>query len=139
VVSGILFMRLLLNILWFIFGGWLSGLLWLLGGAVLALTIVGLPYTAAAWRIAGFAFWPFGKEIVSREIITGSHDLGTGPLGFVLNVIWFIFAGWYIALSHVVAAFFEAITIIGLPFAFKDLQLAQIAFAPVGKIVVEKR
>jgi uncharacterized membrane protein YccF (DUF307 family) len=132
-------MRLLLNILWFIFGGWLSGLLWLLGGAVLALTIVGLPYTAAAWRIAGFAFWPFGKEIVSREIITGSHDLGTGPLGFVLNVIWFIFAGWYIALSHVVAAFFEAITIIGLPFAFKDLQLAQIAFAPVGKIVVEKR
>ncbi|MFZ4607702.1 MAG: YccF domain-containing protein [Caulobacter sp.] len=132
-------MRLLLNILWFIFGGWLSGLLWLLGGAVLALTIVGLPYTAAAWRIAGFAFWPFGKEIVSRDIVTGQHDLGTGPLGFVLNVIWFIFAGWYIALSHVVAAFFEAITIIGLPFAFKDLQLAQIAFAPVGKIVVEKR
>ena len=132
-------MRLLLNILWFIFGGWLSGVLWLLGGAVLALTIVGLPYTAAAWRIAGFAFWPFGKEIVSREIVTGQPDLGTGPLGFVLNVIWFLFAGWYIALSHVVAAFFEAITIIGLPFAFKDLQLAQIAFAPVGKIVVEKR
>lgn len=132
-------MRLLLNILWFIFGGWLSGLLWLLGGLVLALTIVGLPYTAAAWRIAGFAFWPFGKEIVSREIVTGEHDIGTGPLGFVLNVIWFLFAGWYIALSHVVAAFFEAITIIGLPFAFKDLQLAQIAFAPVGKIVVEKR
>jgi uncharacterized membrane protein YccF (DUF307 family) len=132
-------MRLLLNILWFIFGGWLSGLLWLLGGLILALTIVGLPYTAAAWRIAGFAFWPFGKEIVSREIITGEHDIGTGPIGFLLNIIWFVFAGWYIALSHVVAAFFEAITIIGLPFAFKDLQLAQIAFAPVGKIVVEKR
>lgn len=132
-------MRLLLNILWFIFGGFVSGMLWLLGGAVLALTIVGLPYTAAAWRIAGFAFWPFGKEIVSREIVTGSHDLGTGPLGFLLNVIWFLFAGWYIALSHVVAAFLEGITIIGLPFAFKDLQLAQIAFAPVGKIVVEKR
>jgi uncharacterized membrane protein YccF (DUF307 family) len=132
-------MRLLLNILWFIFGGWLSGLLWLLGGLILALTIVGLPYTAAAWRIAGFAFWPFGKEIVSREIITGEHDIGTGPIGLVLNVIWFLFAGWYIALSHVVTAFFEAITIIGLPFAFKDLQLAQIAFAPIGKIVVEKR
>ena len=132
-------MRLLLNILWFIFGGWLSGLLWLLGGLILALTIVGLPYTAAAWRIAGFAFLPFGKEIVSREIITGEHDIGTGPLGVVLNVIWFVFAGWYIALSHLVAAFFEAVTIIGLPFAFKDLQLAQIAFAPIGKIVVEKR
>ena len=132
-------MRLLLNILWFIFGGWLSGLLWLIGGLVLAVTIVGLPYSFAAWRIAGFAFWPFGKEIVSREIVTGKSDLGTGPLGFVLNVIWFIFAGWYIALSHLVVAFFEAITIIGLPFAFKDLQLAQIAFAPVGKMVVEKR
>lgn len=132
-------MRLLLNILWFIFGGWLSGLLWLLGGLILALTIVGLPYTGAAWRIAGFAFWPFGKEIVSREIVTGEHDIGTGPIGFLLNIIWFVFAGWYIALSHVVAAFFEAVTIIGLPFAFKDLQLAQIAFAPIGKVVVEKR
>ena len=132
-------MRLLLNILWFIFGGFVSGMLWLLGGLVLAVTIVGLPYTAAAWRIAGFAFWPFGKEIVSRDIITGEHDLGTGPLGFVLNVIWFLFAGWYIALSHIVAAVFEAITIIGLPFAFKDLQLAGIAMAPIGKIVVEKR
>ena len=132
-------MRLLLNILWFIFGGWLSGLLWLIGGLVLAVTIVGLPYSFAAWRIAGFAFWPFGKEIVSREIVTGEHDIGTGPVGFLLNIIWFVFAGWYIALSHVVAAFFEAVTIIGLPFAFKDLQLAQIAFAPVGKIVVEKR
>ncbi|MFA7263726.1 MAG: YccF domain-containing protein [Caulobacter sp.] len=132
-------MRLLLNILWFIFGGFVSGMLWLLGGLVLAVTIVGLPYTAAAWRIAGFAFWPFGKEIASREIVTGEHDLGAGPLGFVLNVIWFLFAGWYIALSHIVAAFFEAITIIGLPFAFKDLQLAGIAMAPIGKIVVEKR
>ena len=132
-------MRLLLNILWFIFGGWLSGLLWLLGGLILALTIVGLPYSFAAWRIAGFAFWPFGKEIVSREIITGEHDIGTGPIGFVLNVIWFVFAGWYIALSHILIAIPEAVSIIGLPFAFKDLQLAQIAFAPVGKMVVEKR
>jgi len=114
-------------------------LLWLFGGLVLAVTIVGLPYTMAAWRIAGFAFWPFGKEIVSREIVTGEHDLGTGPLGFLLNVIWFLFAGWYIALSHIVAAVLEAVTIIGLPFAFKDLQLAGIAMAPVGKIVVEKR
>jgi len=54
-------------------------------------------------------------------------------------VIWFLFAGWYIALSHIVAAVLEAVTIIGLPFAFKDLQLAGIAMAPVGKIVVEKR
>jgi len=131
--------RLILNILWFILGGWLSGLLWLLGGLVLAITIVGLPYTGAAWRIAGFAFWPFGKEIVSREIVTGKSDIGTGPLGFVLNIVWFLLGGWYIALSHLVAAFFEAITIIGIPFAIKDLQLAGIALAPIGRVVVEKR
>jgi uncharacterized membrane protein YccF (DUF307 family) len=130
--------RLILNILWFILGGWLSGLLWLLGGLVLAITIVGLPYTGAAWRIAGFAFWPFGKEIVSREIVTGKSDIGTGPLGFVLNIVWFLLGGWYIALSHLVAAFFEAITIIGIPFAIKDLQLAGIALAPIGKTVVVK-
>ena len=131
--------RLILNILWFILGGWISGLLWLLGGLLLAVTIVGLPYTGAAWRIAGFALWPFGKEIVSREILSGQSDIGTGPLGFVLNVIWFLLGGWYIALSHLLIAIAEAITIIGIPFAIKDLQLAFIALAPIGKVVVEKR
>lgn len=129
--------RLILNILWFILGGWLSGLLWLLGGAILALTIVGLPYSMAAWRIAGFSFWPFGKEVVSRESL-GMSDAGTGGLGVVLNVIWFVFAGWYIALSHLLIAVAEFVSIIGIPFALKDLQLAMLALAPVGKTVVEK-
>jgi uncharacterized membrane protein YccF (DUF307 family) len=131
--------RLLLNILWFVMGGWISGLLWLLGGAVLAVTIVGLPYTGAAWRIAGFAFWPFGKEIVPRDMVTGQGDLGTGPLGCVLNVIWFLLGGWYIALSHLIIAVAEAVTIIGIPFAIKDFQLAVVALAPIGRVVVVKR
>ena len=131
-------MALLLNILWFILGGWLSGLLWLFGGLVLAVTIVGLPYTAAAWRIAGFAAWPFGREIVSREDL-GQSDLGTGPLGLVLNILWFVLAGWYLALSHLLIAAAEAVTIIGIPFAFKDLQLAMFALAPIGRTVVDKR
>jgi uncharacterized membrane protein YccF (DUF307 family) len=131
--------RLLLNILWFIFGGFISGCLWLLGGALLALTVVGLPYAGAAWRIAGFAFWPFGKEIVPRELVTGREDLGTGGLGVVLNVIWFLLGGWYIALSHLVAAAVEAVTIIGIPFAIKDLQLAIVAIAPIGRTVVDRR
>jgi uncharacterized membrane protein YccF (DUF307 family) len=131
--------RLILNILWFVMGGWIAGLLWILGGALLAITIVGLPYTGAAWRIAGFAFWPFGKEIVSREVVTGRSDIGTGPLGFVLNIIWFVLGGWYIALSHLLIAFAEAITIIGIPFAIKDFQLALIALAPIGREVVVVR
>lgn len=131
--------RLLLNILWFVMGGWISGLLWLLGGLLLAITVVGLPYTGAAWRIAGFAFWPFGKEIVPREIVTGQGDLGTGGVGCVLNVIWFVLGGWYIALSHLMIAVAEAVTIIGIPFAIKDLQLAVVALAPIGRTVVVKR
>ncbi|MDG2531926.1 YccF domain-containing protein [Caulobacter zeae] len=130
--------RFILNLLWFFLGGWLSGLLWLLGGLLLAITIVGLPYAGAAWRIAGFAFWPFGKEIVSREIVTGRSDIGTGPLGFLLNLIWFVLGGWYIALSHLLIAVAEAISIIGIPFAIKDLQLAYIALAPIGRTVVRR-
>jgi uncharacterized membrane protein YccF (DUF307 family) len=124
--------RLILNILWFIWGGWLSGLLWGLAGVIMAITVIGLPWTPACFRIAGFCFWPFGKAIVDRP----PGDLGTGAGGCLLNVVWFVLAGWYIALSHLIIAFTEAITIIGLPFASKDLQLAQLALAPVGKDVV---
>ena len=130
--------RLLLNILWFILGGWLSGLLWLLGGAALALTVVGLPWAFAAWRIASYSFWPFGREIVWRDAATGREDLGTGGVGVVLNVLWFVFAGWYLALAHLIIAVIEAISIIGIPFALKDLELAKLALAPVGRTIRDK-
>lgn len=131
--------RFILNVLWFIFGGLLTGLGWLLAGVLLAITVVGLPYAGAAFRIAGFAFWPFGKEIVRRDLVTGREDIGTGPLGVVLNVVWFILAGWWLALGHLAVAFAEAITIIGIPFAIKDFQLALIALAPIGREVVVVR
>ncbi|NQE60507.1 YccF domain-containing protein [Caulobacter sp. RHG1] len=126
--------RFVLNVLWFIWGGFFLGLGWLLAGVILAITVVGLPYAGAAFRIAGFSFWPFGKEIVRREA-----GLATGPLGVVLNVIWFILAGWWLALGHLLVAVTEAISIIGIPFAIKDLQLAQIALAPIGRDVVRVR
>lgn len=130
--------RLVLNILWFIAGGWAAGLLWLLGGVLLAITIIGLPYTGACFRIAGFVFWPYGKDIVDRSVL-GQGDLGTGPVGCVLNVLWFVLGGWYIALAHLLLAVAEFISIIGIPFALKDLQLAGIALAPIGKAVVPVR
>lgn len=126
--------RFVLNVLWFIWGGFFLGLGWLLAGVLLAITIVGLPYAGAAFRIAGFSFWPFGKEIVRREA-----GLASGPLGVVLNVIWFVLAGWWLALGHLIVAVTEAISIIGIPFAIKDLQLAQIALAPIGRDVVRVR
>jgi uncharacterized membrane protein YccF (DUF307 family) len=127
--------RFLLNVLWFILGGWISGLLWLLGGALLAITVVGLPWAFSAWRIASYSFWPFGREVVWRDAAAGREDLGTGCLGVGMNVIWFVLAGWYIALAHLLIAVAEFVTIIGIPFALKDLELAKLALAPVGRTI----
>jgi uncharacterized membrane protein YccF (DUF307 family) len=128
-------MRLILNCLWFILGGWISGSLWILAGLLLAITIVGLPWASAAFRIAGFSYWPFGRQVMPRSGFGGT-DLGTGPLGAILNVIWFIFAGWYLALHHILLGLALCITIIGIPFGLQHLKLAVISLAPVGKTVV---
>jgi uncharacterized membrane protein YccF (DUF307 family) len=129
-------MSLLLNVLWFIFGGFASGLAWMLGAFILAITIVGLPWAAAAFRIGLFSFAPFGGEVVNRRVLNPYGDLGTGCLGAILNVLWFFAAGWYIALAHVVLGALLCVTIIGIPFGLQHFKLAQIALAPVGKTVV---
>ncbi len=131
-------MALILNLLWLLCGGFFAGIAWAFGGCILACTIVGLPWAFSAWRIAGFVFWPFGRQIVDRAAYTGEDNPVTGCLGVLLNIVWFLAAGWYIALIHVISAAFEAVTIIGIPFAYKDIQLAQLALAPVGKMVVDK-
>ncbi len=129
-------MTLVLNILWFIFGGFISGAAWLLAGALLALTVVGLPWTMAAWRIAIFSFAPFGRHVVPRRTLTGRGDLGDGPVGFAMNVIRVVLAGWWLALHHVVLAIGLFVSIIGIPFGLQHLKLALISFAPVGQDVV---
>jgi uncharacterized membrane protein YccF (DUF307 family) len=131
-------MTLILNILWFVLGGWASGLAWLVAAVLLAVTIVGLPWAQAAIRIGIFTFFPFGKEVVSRAAVTGRDDLGTGALGLILNVIWFILGGWYLALMHIVAGVLLCLTIIGIPFGIQHFKLAAIALAPIGKEVIEK-
>ncbi|WP_297692351.1 YccF domain-containing protein [Phenylobacterium sp.] len=121
-------MRLLLNILWFILGGWISGTAWILAGVLLAITVVGLPWTPAAFRMAGFSYWPFGRIVIDRD---------EGPASCLLNVLWLLLAGWWLALHHLVLAFGLAITIIGIPFAWQHVKLAGLALMPVGKAVVE--
>ena len=121
-------MRLILNILWFIFGGWIAGTAWVLAGVLLAITIIGLPWTPAAFRIAGFAYWPFGKVVVERDI---------GPTSLLLNIVWLLVAGWWLALHHIVLAVALAVTIIGIPFAWQHVKLAGLALMPVGKGVIE--
>ncbi len=130
-------MRLILNILWFILGGWISGSLWILAGVLLAITVVGLPWSMAAFRIAGFSYWPFGRQVVSRAELNRRGDLGTGPVGLLLNILWFILGGWYLAIHHIVLGVGLCVTIIGIPFGLQHLKLAIISLAPVGKAVVE--
>ena len=130
-------MRLLLNILWFIFGGFIAWLAWMLGAVLLTITIIGLPWAGAAWRIGGFSLAPFGRQVVDRRLVTGRDDLGTGTGGLVLNIIWFLLAGWYIALSHIAVGFAQCLTLIGIPFGIQHFKLAIIALAPIGKSVVE--
>ena len=131
-------MTLILNVLWFILGGWVSGLAWLVSALLLAVTIVGLPWAQAAIRIGLFSFFPFGRQVVPRAAITGRDDLGTGALGTVLNIVWFVLGGWYLALMHMVAGLFLCLTIIGIPFGIQHFKLAAIALAPIGKEVIER-
>ena len=125
-------MTLLLNVLWFIFGGWISGLLWLLTAVVLAVTVIGLPWAAAAWRLGLFAFAPFGRTAIAR---TGLHT-GRGGLDVVLNVVWVLFAGWWLALHHLILGAVQCVTVVGIPFGLQHFKLAGLSLAPVGTEVV---
>jgi uncharacterized membrane protein YccF (DUF307 family) len=107
-----------------------------LAGVIMALTIVGLPWARSCFMIARYTFWPFGYDLVSRDELTGQHDLGTGTLGTIGNVIWFVLAGWWLAVSHLTLAVGFAVSIIGIPFAWAHVKLAMASLFPVGKTVV---
>ncbi len=127
---------LLLNILWLIFGGVWMAVGWVIAAFIMAITIVGLPWTWAALNIASYTLLPFGRKAVSRAEYSGRHDIGTGPLGLLGNVIWLVLAGWWLALAHLVTAILLAVTIVGIPFAWAHLKLAGIALWPIGKEIV---
>jgi uncharacterized membrane protein YccF (DUF307 family) len=129
-------MSLLLNLLWIVFGGLWMAVAWVVAAVIMAITIIGLPWARAAFNIAVYTFLPFGQTAISRAAYTGHEDLGTGPLGTLGNIIWFIFAGWWLALGHLLFALGFAVTIIGLPFSWAHLKLAGLALWPIGKIIV---
>ena len=131
-------MRGVLNFLWFVLGGVLMGLAWWLAGIVAYITIIGIPWGNACFVMGQFSFFPFGKEAISRRELHQVDDIGTGALGTIGNVIWFIFAGLWLALGHIACAIANFVTIIGIPFGIQHLKLAGIALAPIGKTVVTK-
>lgn len=130
-------MRLLLNILWVLFGGFFMGLAWFLYGIIAAITIIGIPWAKACFTIGWFVIWPFGREAVSRRAVTGEDDIGTGCLGLIGNIIWFVFAGFWLALGHLFLAIGYFITIIGIPFGYQHVKFIEISMLPIGKTIVE--
>ena len=129
-------MRLLLNLFWIVFGGFWMAVAWLFAAIIMAITIIGLPWTRAAFNIALYTLLPFGQTAVSRAAYTGEEDLGTGPLGILGNLVWLVLAGWWLALAHLVTAILLAVTLIGLPFAWAHVKLAGLALWPIGKMIV---
>ncbi|KAA8732031.1 YccF domain-containing protein [Corynebacterium tuscaniense] len=123
--------RLILNIIWVVTAGLWLFLGYVLAGVVACLLIVTIPFGLASFRIAGYVLWPFGREVV---------DTGRGGgLGLIGNVIWFIIAGLWLAVGHIVTAAAQAITIIGLPLAWANLKLIPVTCFPFGKTVVDSR
>ena len=128
--------RLVLNVLWIVFGGFLMALAWFLAGLLMLITIVGIPWARAAFNIARYTLLPFGYEAVPREWVTGREDVGSGPLGVIGNIIWLVLAGWWLAVGHLTAALAWAVTIVGIPFAWAHVKLAALALWPIGRTIV---
>ena len=116
-------MSVLGNIIWLIFGGLITGLGYMLGGLLLCLTIIGIPFGLKVMRLGAATLTPFGKAVIPDE-------RGEGFVSLLFNVIWILLFGWEIALAHVVSAAILTITIIGIPFAKQHVKLIPVAFAP---------
>ena len=120
-------MALLLNILWLICGGVPMAVGWVVAAALMAISIIGLPWAPSALRIAFYTLLPFGQRVEAK---------GAGPVSVFGNIIWFLLAGWWLALGHLICAVLCGVTIVGLPFAWAHLKLAGLSLAPVGKRIV---
>lgn len=122
-------LRLIGNLLWLLLAGWAMCLSYLVAGALLCITIIGIPFGVAAFRLAFFVIWPFGRVAV--------HDPDRVPgVSAIANVLWFILAGWWLALGHLVTGVLLCLTIIGIPFGIQSFKLAGLALAPLAREIV---
>lgn len=113
------------NVIWFLFGGLVSGLSWLFAGLIWCITIVGIPVGVQCFKLAGLSFFPFEKEVA----------YGGGAGSFLLNLLWILFTGWALAVEHVAFGVIFCITIVGIPFGLQHFKLAKLALMPSGAIV----
>jgi len=120
--------RTVLNVIWLLLGGIWLALGYLVAGVLAVMTIIGIPFGIAAFRIAGYALWPFGRTTVGKP--------GAGVGSVLGNVVWLVVAGWWLALGHLITGAAMAITIIGIPLALANLKMIPISLLPLGKDVV---
>jgi len=120
--------KTLLNIIWLVLCGFWLFLGYALAGVICCILIITIPWGIASFRIANYVLWPFGRQVVQRPT--------AGAFSFLGNVIWFIFAGLWLAIGHVISGVAMAITIIGIPLAIADFKMIPISLAPLGKEIV---
>jgi len=120
--------KTLLNIIWLVLCGFWLFLGYALAGVICCILIVTIPWGIASFRIANYVLWPFGRQVVQKPT--------AGAFSFLGNVIWFIFAGLWLAIGHVISGVALATTIIGIPLAIADFKMIPISLAPLGKEIV---
>lgn len=123
-------MRFLGNVIWLVLGGFWLAIEWLLVALVLTVLVVTIPFARQSVKIAHLALWPMGRHAV--------HDPTATPLGAIGQILWIVLAGWWLALSHLVAGVVLCLTIIGIPFGVQSFKLAGLALAPFGKRIVSR-
>ena len=119
-------MRTIGNILWFIFGGFLSGLSWWIAGLICCITIIGIPWGRQCFKFASMSFFPFKKDV----------ELGGGAVSFLANMIWLIFFGIWMAIENAVFGLLWCITIVGIPFGKQFFKIAKLSLMPFGAELV---
>ena len=121
-------LRFLLNIVWLVLCGFWMALGYAVAGVICCVLIITIPFGIASFRIAGYVLWPFGRTTRERPDAGGASCVG--------NVIWLVFAGWWLALGHLATSIALAVTIVGIPFAWANLKLIPISLMPLGREIV---
>ena len=121
-------MRFVLNVIWFVFAGLWMAILYTLAGVIACILIITIPFGIASFRIAGYALWPFGRDIVRR------HDAGAASA--IGNVLWILLFGWWLALGNLITGVALCLTIIGIPLGLGNFKLIPVSLTPLGREIV---
>lgn len=124
-------MRVLLNLIWLIFAGIELAVAYVVGGLVMMVTIVGIPFGVQAFKLAGFALWPFGRAVVPISE-------GSGAFTALGNLLWLVSVGWWLAAAHVIFGLVLCLTLIGIPMGIASFKMVGMAFVPFGRKIVDR-